>query len=97
MKGICNVKSPSPLAFLDDNPSKKIPVYVECADETPANEYSFGVMTVDSGCAAVLDLLEVIRPSVLSSYKVKLDKVTEAGTVTLIANLKKYGFAISIR
>ena len=98
-KGICNVKSPSPLAFLDDNPSKKIPVYVECADETPANEYSFGVMTVDSGCAAVLDLLEVIRPSVLSSYKVKLNRVPDvnAGTVTLVANLKKYGFAISIR
>ena len=98
-KGICNVKSPSPLAFLDDNPSKKIPVYVECADETPANEYSFGVMTVTPDCTAVLDLLEVIRPSVLSSYKVKLNRVPDvnAGTVTLVAKLKKYGFAISIR
>ena len=96
-KGVCNVKSHSPLAFRDDNLSKKVPVYVECADETPADEYSFGVMTVDSDCAAALDLLELIRPSMLSSYKVKLDKVTEAGTVTLVANLKKYGFAISIR
>ena len=98
-KGICNVKSPSPLAFLDDDAQKKIPLYLECSDETPAEEYSFAVMTVKADCVDVFNELNIVVPQSLAHLKLTTTKVanSEAGTVTLVANLKKYGFAISIR
>ena len=98
-KGICNVKSPAPFAFLDDDVSKKIPVYLECAEELAANELSFGVMTVKKGCEGVFDRLELQKSDSLNSLKITLEQVedTEAGTVTLKATAKKYGFAVSIR
>ena len=98
-KGICNVKSPSPFAFLDDDAQKKAPIYLECDDETPATEYSFNVMTVKAECADALNLFKIVLPQSLTHLKLTTTKVadTDAGTVTLSAKLKKYGFAISIR
>ena len=98
-KGVCNVKSPAPFAFQDDDPSKKIPVYLECADEVPSAEYAFGVMTVRKGCEGVFDLLRIVKPASLDGLKLTLKTVedAEAGTVTLEASMKKYGFAVSIR
>ena len=98
-KGICNVKSPAPLAFLDDDAQKKVPLYLECNDETPAEEYSFNVMTVDADCADALKLLKIAVPESLAHLKLTTTKVADAetGTVTLSARLKKYGFSISIR
>jgi hypothetical protein len=97
-KGICNVKSPAPFAFLDDS-QKKIPLYLEWDNIPPADEYSFNVMTVKADCADVFDRLQIVRPVKLAAYKVAFSRIAdaEAGTVTLSAKLKKYGFAISIR
>ena len=98
-KGICNVKSPAPFAFFDDDAQKKAPIYLECNDETPATEYSFNVMTVKAECADALNLFKIVLPQSLTHLKLTTTKVadTDAGTVTLSAKLKKYGFAISIR
>lgn len=98
-KGICNVKSPAPFAFLDDDVSKKIPVYLECTDELATNELSFGVMTVKKGCEGVFGRLELLKPRSLNSFKITLEQIedTVADTVTLKATAKKYGFTISIR
>jgi hypothetical protein len=96
-KGICNVKSPAPFAFLDDDAQKKAPIYLECNDETPETEYSFNVMTVKAECADALNLFKIVLPQSLTHLKLTTTKVADAGTVTLSAKLKKYGFAISIR
>jgi hypothetical protein len=98
-KGICNVKSPAPFAFLDDDAQKKAPIYLECNDETPETEYSFNVMTVKAECADALNLFKIVLPQSLTHLKLTTTKVadTDARTVTLSAKLKKYGFAISIR
>jgi hypothetical protein len=97
-KGICNVKSPAPFAFLDDS-QKKIPLYLECNDETPAEEYSFNVMTVKADSADVFNKLKIVVPQSLAHLKLTTTRNVDTGsdTVTLSAKLKKYGFTISIR
>jgi hypothetical protein len=98
-KGICNVKSPAPFAFLDNDAQKKIPLYLECDDETPAEEYTFNVMTIKADSADVFNKLKIVVPQSLAHLKLTTTRTvdTEAGTVTLSAKLKKYGFSISIR
>ena len=98
-KGICNVKSSAPFAFLDDDAQKKIPLYLEWDNIPQADEYSFNVMTVKADCADVFNKLNIVLPQSLSHLKLtttrNVDTVT--GSVTLSAKLKKYGFTISIR
>ena len=98
-KGICNVKSSAPFAFLDDDAQKKIPLYLEWDNIPQADEYSFNVMTVNADCADALNKLKIVVPQSLAHLKLTTTRSvdTEAGTVTLSAKLKKYGFAISIR
>jgi hypothetical protein len=54
-------------------------------------------MTVKAECADVLNLFKIVLPQSLAHLKLTTTKVADAGTVTLSAKLKKYGFAISIR
>ena len=98
-KGICNVKSPAPLAFLDDDAQKKVPLYLEWDNIPQADEYSFNVMTVKADCADVFNKLKIVVPQSLAHLKLTTTRNVdaEAGTVTLSAKLKKYGFTISIR
>ena len=56
-------------------------------------------MTVKADCVDALNKLKIVVPQSLAHLKLTTTKTvdTEAGTVTLSAKLKKYGFSISIR
>ena len=100
-KGICNVKSPSPLSvsWQTADAGKKLPVELKYGGEVPSEGYVFGIMTVKSGCESVFDLLNVVRPAGYSDYRLAFSQIADetAGTVTLAGKLKKYGTVFSIR
>ena len=98
-KGICNIKSPHPFEFRDDDAHKKIPVRAVFGEEEVGNKCTFAVMTVKSGCESVFDRLEIVRPENFKSHKIILDTVADetAGTVTLKVTFKLYGSVFSVR
>lgn len=98
-KGVCNVKSPAPFALPGDENTEKIPVYLECADGSSADEYAFGVMTVRKGCEGVFSRLRLVKPRSHAAYKLILstDENSQDGTVTLNALMRRSGFTVIIR
>ena len=98
-KGICNIKSPSPFEFRDDDTQKKIPVHIVSDDEDAVNKTTFAVMTVKAGCESVFDRLQIVRPANYKSHKIILETVTDAdaGTVTLKTTFRHYGSVFSVR
>ena len=98
-KGICNIKSPSPFEFRDDDTQKKIPVHIVSDGEDAVNQTTFAVMTVKAGCESVFDKLQIVRPANYKSHKIILETVTDAdaGTVTLKTTFRHYGSVFSVR
>lgn len=98
-KGICNIKSPSPFEFRDDDTQKKIPVHIVSDGEDAVNQTTFAVMTVKAGCESVFDRLQIVRPANYKSHKIILETVTDAdaGTVTLKTTFRHYGSVFSVR
>jgi hypothetical protein len=98
-KGICNIKSPSPFEFRDDDTQKKIPVHIVSDGEDAVNQTTFAVMTVKVGCESVFDRLQIVRPANYKSHKIILETVADAdaGTVTLKTTFRHYGSVFSVR
>lgn len=100
-KGICIANSSAPLSvsWQEADVGKKIPVRLEYDGEVPVSGYSFGIMTVKSGCEDAFDLIKAVLPSGYTSYHLTYSQIpdVEAGTVTLTGKMKKYGTVFSIR
>ena len=98
-KGICNIKSPNPFEFRDDDTQKKIPVRIVSDGEEAVNQATFAVMTVKAGCESVFDRLQIVRPENYKSHKIIFESVVDddAGTVTLKTTFKHYGSVFSVR
>ena len=99
-KGICNTNSSAPFAWQSDESSPKITIRLDCADETPRQNYEFAVMTLSRDVAdGVFDSVRFTLPDGFRHYGVTTTRTydAEANTATLHATLEQRGIMLILR
>ena len=99
-KGICNTNSSAPFAWQSDEASPKITIRLDCADETPRQNYEFAVMTLSRDVAdGVFDSVRFTLPDGFRHYGVTTTRTydAEANTATLHATLEQRGIMLILR